>query len=142
MTDQSPISRFDADAAALMARVGAHVRAARDARKIPRRALSDMSSVSPRYLAQLVDDADVIALYRAASPSLHAEVRRLLTGGATQVDRAHHVCLVDLRGVGKSTLGVRVGHRLDVPFVELNREIERASGMPVKGVMALDGQEV
>lgn len=38
---------------ALMARVGERVRKARERKGIPRRVLSEMSGVSPRYLAQL-----------------------------------------------------------------------------------------
>jgi XRE family aerobic/anaerobic benzoate catabolism transcriptional regulator len=48
---------------------------------------------------------------------------------------------VGLRGAGKSTLGEMLGRRLGLSFIELNREIEEQSGMPVNEIMALYGQE-
>jgi XRE family aerobic/anaerobic benzoate catabolism transcriptional regulator len=55
--------------------------------------------------------------------------------------RARRICLIGLRGAGKTTLGRLLGESLDIPFVELNREIEEQSGIPVNEVMALFGQE-
>lgn len=55
--------------------------------------------------------------------------------------RANRVCLVGLRGAGKSTLGALVGRALEVPFLELNRNIEDHAGMPVTELMAFYGQE-
>ena len=50
---QSGEAGVDASVAVLIRRVGERVRRARERRGIPRRVLSDMSGVSPRYLAQL-----------------------------------------------------------------------------------------
>jgi XRE family aerobic/anaerobic benzoate catabolism transcriptional regulator len=55
--------------------------------------------------------------------------------------RRQRICLIGLRGAGKSTLGRLLGETLSVPFIELNRDIEEQSGMPVNEVMALYGQE-
>src|ERR1700721_2316704 len=55
--------------------------------------------------------------------------------------RRRRMGLIGLRGAGKSTLGRRLGAALSFPFVELNRDIEEQSGMPVADVMALYGQE-
>ncbi len=46
----------------------------------------------------------------------------------TQAARSRRIALIGLRGAGKSTLGQRLADALDVPFVELNREVERVSG--------------
>jgi len=51
------------------------------------------------------------------------------------------VCLIGLRGAGKSTLGAAVAHALGVPFIELNRAIETAGGMPIAEIMALYGPD-
>ncbi len=46
----------------------------------------------------------------------------------TQSARARRIALIGLRGAGKSTIGQRLADALDMPFVELNREVERVSG--------------
>lgn len=62
--------------------------------------------------------------------------------GFAHRDRRRHVALVGLRGAGKSTLGGLLARRLSIPFVELNREIERDAGMPIAEIMALGGQSM
>jgi len=55
-------------------------------------------------------------------------------------DRAQRVALVGIRGVGKSTLGPALAQRLAVPFVELNREIEKEAGLGVSEIFTVYGQ--
>ncbi|WP_300444152.1 helix-turn-helix transcriptional regulator [uncultured Mameliella sp.] len=80
-------------------------------------------------------------MYRQAEGPVQAQVRELLLESAPGGRRAQRICLVGLRGAGKSTLGRLAGAALDVPFVELNREIAEVGGMPVGEIMALYGQE-
>lgn len=54
--------------------------------------------------------------------------------------RERRIALVGLRGAGKSTLGQMLADDLDVPFVELNREIERVAGCSVVEIHNLYGQ--
>ncbi|WP_420569287.1 helix-turn-helix transcriptional regulator [Thalassovita sp.] len=83
----------------------------------------------------------VADLFRSANTDTRQRVMQLLRPESAQEMRAHRICLIGLRGAGKSTLGQRAGDTLGIPFVELNREIEEQSGMPVNEVMALYGQE-
>jgi XRE family transcriptional regulator, aerobic/anaerobic benzoate catabolism transcriptional regulator len=53
--------------------------------------------------------------------------------------RRRRVALVGLRGAGKSTFGQMLADDLDVPFVELNREIERVAGWTVAEIHNLYG---
>jgi XRE family aerobic/anaerobic benzoate catabolism transcriptional regulator len=53
--------------------------------------------------------------------------------------RKRRIALVGLRGAGKSTLGQMLADDLDVPFVELNSEIERVAGCSVAEVHNLYG---
>ncbi|WP_300058891.1 helix-turn-helix transcriptional regulator [uncultured Roseobacter sp.] len=156
-------------------RVAARVRSQRKAQGLPRRVLSEMSDVSPRYLAQLEagegnisiallhrialalglpvdsllsEDAPqdreaqrIGELYREASPDVQRAVRGLLAPQNPAALRAGRICLIGLRGAGKSTLGKLASEALNLPFVELNREIERETGMPLAEVMAFYGQE-
>ena len=87
------------------------------------------------------DTHRVVELFRVARPDVRARVLDALTPGKPDAPRAGRVCLIGLRGAGKSTLGAMAGKALGVPFVELNRVIEETSGMPVDELMALYGQE-
>jgi XRE family aerobic/anaerobic benzoate catabolism transcriptional regulator len=83
----------------------------------------------------------VADLFRTAPASVQAEVLATLSPEPAAQRRAQRICLVGLRGAGKSTLGRMAGGALGVPFVELDREIEEQAGMAVSEVMALYGQE-
>jgi XRE family aerobic/anaerobic benzoate catabolism transcriptional regulator len=87
------------------------------------------------------ESARVADLFRAASPDTRQAVLRLLAPDSNLETKAHRICLVGLRGAGKSTLGAMLGQALGLTFVELNQEIERQSGMAVEEVIALYGQE-
>lgn len=166
--------REEADGKAFLERVGERVRNARSRKGISRKALSDISGVSQRYLAQLEtgygnisilllrrvaealdhkvewlvgeDDpysSDVIAmasLYRGATSDQKKRVLEILDPERPSLRRARRIALIGLRGAGKSTLGRLAANEIGFPFVELNDEIEQASGMPVTEVMALYGQ--
>jgi len=54
--------------------------------------------------------------------------------------RMNRIALVGLRGAGKTTLGSILAEHLDVPFVELAREIERTAGMHIDHIFDLSGQ--
>jgi XRE family aerobic/anaerobic benzoate catabolism transcriptional regulator len=59
--------------------------------------------------------------------------------GHEQATRRKRVALIGLRGAGKSTLGAMLAQELNVPLIELNREVARETGLPVGEVMALYG---
>lgn len=50
---------------------------------------------------------------------------------AARADIRKPIVLVGLMGVGKSTVGRRLAHRLGLPFVDADEEIERAAGMTI-----------
>ena len=54
--------------------------------------------------------------------------------------REKRVALIGLRGAGKSTLGARLALDHGVPFVELDREIEREAGTSMNEILLLHGQ--
>lgn len=83
----------------------------------------------------------VAELFSAADAATREQVLRTLSPGNDQVVRAERVCLIGLRGAGKSTLGKLAAEQLDVPFLELNKEIALHGGMPIDEIMALYGQE-
>jgi len=75
-------------------------------------------------------------------PNMLGEARKLVTehfSSATEDRR--RVALIGLRGGGKSTLRRLLAERLDVPFIELDREIERRSGATLSEIFDMFGQE-
>ncbi len=71
-----------------------------------------------------------------------AEIRKRLAQelGTAGRDRSARIALVGLRGAGKSTLGARLAAELGVPFVELDREIEREAGTSLSEIFLHYGQ--
>ena len=67
------------------------------------------------------------------------EVRRWLEARFAR-RTAPVVALLGLRGAGKSTVGAKLAKRLQLPFVELDHEIERAAGLTLAEIFELHGE--
>ena len=85
-----------------------------------------------------------LALHQLASlsPADLAEARRLIAerfGVAARGARGR-IALIGLRGAGKTSLGRLAAQALAVPFIELDREIERAAGTELSEIFAIHGQ--
>ena len=63
----------------------------------------------------------------------------LLDSASSDPARQRRIALVGLRGAGKSTLGQMLADDLEVPFVELSREIEKFAGCSVREIHDLYG---
>ena len=61
-------------------------------------------------------------------------------GLADTLGREGRIALIGLRGAGKSTLGAQLAAQRGVPFVELDREIEREAGTSMSEILLLHGQ--
>jgi XRE family aerobic/anaerobic benzoate catabolism transcriptional regulator len=61
------------------------------------------------------------------------------TYDAASKDRTRRVALIGLRGAGKSTLGTLLSRSLGRPFIELDREIEKDTGLAVSEIFMLYG---
>ncbi len=82
-------------------------------------------------------------LERLPPPALN-EARDLLQrhfGEPTEDLRRRRIALIGLRGGGKSTLGRLLAEKLDVPFIELDREIEKRSGASLSEIFDMFGQQ-
>src|SRR6185295_18116098 len=95
--------------------------------------------VSERFLAQLEAGQGNISvlrlreLARAMGMPLDALVR--------ETGKKELVALIGLRGAGKSTLGAKLAEALKVPFVELDKEVEKEAGAELGEVFAMYGQD-
>jgi XRE family transcriptional regulator, aerobic/anaerobic benzoate catabolism transcriptional regulator len=137
----APLTPFQQDTAYL-ARLGERVRAWRDDQGMTRKALSEASGISERYVAQLESGRGNISilLLRKLARAMRISVESLVADDQ-RGPRSERIALVGLRGAGKSTLGGRLGRLLRLPFVELGREVEKEAGVKLNEVFALYGQE-
>jgi XRE family transcriptional regulator, aerobic/anaerobic benzoate catabolism transcriptional regulator len=95
---------------------------------------------SPEAPAELTH---ALALLRRLTPEQLGEAHALLQntfGDGEAAGRAGRIALIGLRGAGKTTLGAALAERLGVPFVELDREIERESGVSLGTIFDFYGQ--
>ncbi len=88
-----------------------------------------------------VEASHIAALYRTADAATRTRVLEVLDPDRQRRDKAERICLIGLRGAGKSTLGALIAADLSMPFIELNVEIETEAGIPVSEIFALYGEE-
>ena len=78
------------------------------------------------------------------SPAALVEARDLLLQHFSESSndaRRRRIALIGLRGGGKSTLGRLLAERQNVPFIELDREIENRSGASLSEIFDMFGQD-
>jgi len=138
----APLSSAQQDSAYL-AQLGNRVRAWRTEHGMTRKALAASSGVSERYLAQLEAGQGNISvlLLRRVARAMSIPVENLVREHPDQDAAVRRVALLGLRGAGKSTLGAKLAAAMRVPFVELDREVEREAGSKLGEVFAMYGQE-
>src|SRR5687767_8527963 len=124
-----------------LARLGERVRAWRAEHRTTRKALAEASGVSERYLAQLeAGEGNIsVLLLRRVARAMNVPVETLVREEQPQEEKP--IALLGLRGAGKSTLGAKLADSLNVPFVELDREVEKEAGAALSEVFALYGQD-
>jgi len=98
--------------------------------------LGDVTTSSPEWLLirELLENRSESDLRR-----VRIAVGQLLGTDPADPLRSRRIALVGLRGAGKSTLGRMLAEALDMPFVELNAEIERVAGCSVQEIHGLYG---
>ena len=133
--------------------LGQRVRAARARRGLSRKLLARAAGVSERYLAQLEAGQGNISilLLRHVADALGLTLEALVCAEEDALTRNGRRCnqparplrlaLVGLRGAGKSTLGRLLAADLGTPFIELNDEIAKMSGLGVPEIFHLYGPE-
>lgn len=95
-------------------------------------AADDRDSVQRRLIRRFLD--------RLPAHRLEEVIFRLMRDfGHEEATRRKRIALIGLRGAGKSTLGGMLARALEMPLIELNREIARETGLPAGEVMALYG---
>src|SRR5574341_1511298 len=123
-----------------LSRLGGRVRAWRNEQRMTRKALAEASGVSERYLAQLeAGEGNIsVLLLRRVARAMSVPVESLVR---EEQSERKPIALLGLRGAGKSTLGAKLAHALEVPFIELDREVEKEAGSALTEVFAMYGQD-
>ena len=86
------------------------------------------------------DYALIVELLKRQPPSRLREIRKALLSEAVGEAAPRRIALVGMRGAGKSTLGPLLAQRLGLPFVELNREVEKEAGIKLDLIFSIYGQ--
>jgi XRE family transcriptional regulator, aerobic/anaerobic benzoate catabolism transcriptional regulator len=124
-----------------LGRLGERVRAWRTEHGMTRKALAAASGVSERYLAQLEGGQGNISvlLLRRVARAMSVPIEHLVREDDSP--RPARIALIGLRGAGKSTLGEKLAQALELPFIELDREVEKEAGTHLGEVFAMYGQD-
>src|SRR6476620_823823 len=125
----------------LLQALGRRARARRLERGWTLREVAERSDLSPRFLVQLEAGRGNISVRRLAglARALDTTPAALLTESDEPVRPV--IALLGLRGAGKTTVGRRLARRLRVPFVELDRRIERAADLSLSELFSLHGED-
>lgn len=86
-----------------------------------------------RQKTDIVNTASTQEINRAVIADRSSTIRRALGGRS--------IVLVGIMGVGKSTIGKRLSQYLDIPFVDADKEIEKAAGMDIQDIFDQFGEE-
>ena len=98
--------------------------------------VGDVTASSPEWLLirELLEGRSEADLRR-----VRIAVGEMLGTAAVDPGRSRRIALIGLRGAGKSTLGQMLADALDMPFIELSREIEKLAGCSVREIHDLYG---
>jgi len=120
MNSAAVLPRTQSEDEAFLASLGDRVRAWRDGRRMTRKALALSSGVSERYLAQLESGQGnmSILLLRQVAHSMQVPIEELVRAAPE-----------------------KLAADLGLPFIELDREIEREAGTTLSELFGMYGQE-
>jgi XRE family aerobic/anaerobic benzoate catabolism transcriptional regulator len=99
------------------------------------------SAASPTPSSSTIEN--VLRMVTRLSPADVARVRQVIIqepGALANKRRSERLALIGLRGAGKSTIGAQLAQELGLPFLELDRLVEQASGLSLNALFDLYGQ--
>ena len=125
---------------AFLREIGRRLKAARLGAGMGLGELGERADVSRRYLTDTEAgraNPSLLVLVRIAQ-AVGLPLGTWLDGSFAR-DNVGRVALLGLRGAGKSTVGRELALALEAPFIELDEEVERASGLDLAGIFDLHG---
>jgi XRE family transcriptional regulator, aerobic/anaerobic benzoate catabolism transcriptional regulator len=120
--------------------LGARTRALRLERGWTLREVSERTGVSARFLVQLEAGRGNISVRRLAEVARAFDTTAAALLAEPNEPRKSVIALLGLRGAGKTTVGRRLARRLRMPFVELDRRIEKAAQLSLGEIFSLHGE--
>lgn len=133
----------------ILERLGARVRARRQALSLTIRELAERAEVSERFLVLLEGGRANVSVVRLAdiAAALGTTVSDLLSDNPSEVagrlltrsGRGPLIALLGLRGSGKTSIGEQAAARLGLPFVELDARIAERAGISLAEIFELHG---
>ena len=91
--------------------------------------------------AEQREASQIAGQYLNATQTSRQKIADILKADQNHDAKQKRICLIGLRGAGKSTLGKNLSDITGTRFIELNDEIEALSGMSVQELMDLYGLE-
>jgi XRE family aerobic/anaerobic benzoate catabolism transcriptional regulator len=123
----------------VLANLGRRVRDERGKKGLSLRELAERSSLSLRFLTAVESGLGNISVRKLAALARALGTTSSALLAAAEPERAV-ISLLGLRGAGKTTIGRSLARHLQIPFVELDRRIEQASGLPLAQIFRLHGE--
>jgi XRE family aerobic/anaerobic benzoate catabolism transcriptional regulator len=128
----------------LLPRLGASIRALREARGLSVGEIATRAGLSSRFMTELQAGRANISIVRLArlARELGTTAAQLLAEAErdTGVDGARVIALLGVRGAGKSTIGKQLATRLGVELAELDRLVESEAGLSLPEIFAIHGE--
>lgn len=132
---------------AVLKRLGAQIRALREQQGLSVEQLAKRSQLSIRLVTELQAGRANISLLRLlrVAEALGQAAGALLTAAEEESQERNEkpmiIALLGVRGAGKSTIGARLAADLKLPFLELDRLVEREAGLSLEEIFALHSEE-
>ena len=128
------------DADRVLRELGQRLRQQRSQQGLTLKELAARAGLSMRFLVQVEagrGNPSVRSL-AALGGALDLPLTALLEGRSATPRPV--IALLGLRGAGKTAIGERLAKRLELPFVELDREVEEAAGLSLSEIFDLHGE--
>lgn len=99
-----------------------------------------------RMLVRQAVEAELIwnkhlCVFPDSSPAIEAQIFEAMTEAIESISERRHISLVGFMGSGKTSIAETLSKENHIPWVDLDRELEKRVGMSVMDIFASEGEE-